>query len=429
MRVYNGIHTQQNYTSLQGLDKNRKDGWKTIEDHNLSANYLNTQLTNGVIGINFSIHQMHTLLNNIQKNPHDYLANATYSHLIAFALAKNETSIEFRHHRRTSAYFHLLSLEFAIKGKAPLGSKLCFLNNTLNSHPHMGRLNIAGVEYDTDELLTIQQLMQNKTKNQFFENIETDNVIKNNAVAYNNLLKSHYSTQSVHNSLILRLSDNDLKMMQSLSKTKININKDAVSRDLQNIFNQNYLDFTTQRPVNFHQLLNTFNNLFQHTKDLGEVHERPGYTIATTLKTVLNYVYNQDANLQSNLLLSLLHRLKEITLDDPCTIGMLQRILNVAEGVDSRINSFERQDQFVKDEIGTLAANMRQETESLFEKSIHKHEAISDEIAELMQFNLFKEKVEGLYINLLELNPIRIRDVINHMKYGFFIMSTPPDTI
>ncbi|HEX4917955.1 MAG TPA: hypothetical protein VFV43_08680 [Limnobacter sp.] len=118
------------------------------------------------------------------------------------------------------------------------------------------------------------------------------------------------------------------------------------------------------------------------------------------IKDVVQYIESiQDSSLRSNLTDALLNRLQEIHLEGPCVSGVLQRLLDVPNGIDPDMN-FAGRAQQIGEEMATLAGKTNAQLNELIQEGVQaipeqeRNPDTAQTIASQIGRNMFDARVD-----------------------------------
>lgn len=148
-----------------------------------------------------------------------------------------------------------------------------------------------------------------------------------------------------------------------------------------------------------------------------------------TLKQVIQYIQsNSNSTMRTNLTNSLLERLREIHLEDPCVSGVLQRLIDVPNGIDPDMN-FGGAYRQVGEEMATLASKTYEQFSDLIDEGI---EAITEQegaskiartVASDIGQQMFETRVHQDMTLLGGLDNATLAPHREHLKTGFTLLS------
>lgn len=146
------------------------------------------------------------------------------------------------------------------------------------------------------------------------------------------------------------------------------------------------------------------------------------------LKEVIRYIKaTPDVQMKTNLTNALLERLREISAEKPCVVGVLQRLMDVPNGIDPDMN-FAGVSRQIEEDMSRLAVKTYAQVNSLIDESIQAQRALPDSenneanaeaIASKIGKEMFGTRVKQDMHLLGGLNQAELTPHFERLKAGF----------
>lgn len=272
-----------------------------------------------------------------------------------------------------------LGRRFSAAGEKDLRETLSLWANQLC--PGQTEFNLNGVVYSRAEILDM---------------IKSPNLISRQIAASNSDLAtlmearlhgtgSTSSGQTVHDSVVKHNGSRVLGMMRAQFGNRLTITTKEVVRLV--------TEASINKPAHQHIVAGMHYCLGNTNRDTSWGED---ITPQQAIKVVAQYVLSvKDSSLKTSLTEAFLERLREIRVEGPCLCGVLQRLVDVPNGVDPRM-AIEASDSQIAEEMARLAGKTRTHVDAIIEEGVMivgEEEASEKEISNISK-DTFRSRVD-----------------------------------